>query len=72
MNSRPLILVTGSTGHTGSGLIPALLDGGAHVRALVHSPAKADALHRQGAEVVVGDLGKPETLAAVVAGVDRI
>ena len=72
MNTRPLILVTGSTGNTGSGLVPALLAGGARVRALVHSPAKAAALRAQGAEVVIGDLGKPETLTAAVAGVDRI
>jgi len=31
MNTRPLILVTGSTGNTGSGLVPALLAGGARV-----------------------------------------
>ena len=72
MSTRPLILVTGSTGHTGSGLVPALLAGGARVRALVHSSAKAEALRRQGAEVVIGDLGKPETATAAVAGVDRI
>jgi uncharacterized protein YbjT (DUF2867 family) len=72
MNTRPLILVTGSTGNTGSGLVPALLAGGARVRALVHSPAKADSVRAQGAEVVIADLGKPETLAAAVAGVDRI
>lgn len=72
MNTRPLILVTGSTGNTGSGLVPALLAGGARVRALVHSPAKAAPLRALGAEVVIGDLGKPETLTAAVAGVDRI
>jgi uncharacterized protein YbjT (DUF2867 family) len=72
MNTKPLILVTGSTGNTGSGLVPALLAGGARVRALVHSPAKADALRQQGAEVVIGDLGNADVAAAAVAGVDRI
>ena len=72
MNTKPLILVTGSTGNTGSGLVPALVAGGARVRALVHTSARAEALRRQGTEVVIGDLGKPETLAAAVAGVDRI
>jgi uncharacterized protein YbjT (DUF2867 family) len=72
MSSQPLILVTGATGNTGAGLVPALLAGGARVRALVHTPAKADALRRQGAEVVVADLGDPDSLTAAVAGVDRI
>jgi uncharacterized protein YbjT (DUF2867 family) len=72
MNPKPLILVTGATGNTGSGLVPALLAAGARVRALVHTPAKAESLRRQGAEVVVADLGRPESLEAAVAGVDRI
>jgi uncharacterized protein YbjT (DUF2867 family) len=72
MNTKALILVVGATGNTGSGLVPALLAAGARVRALVRTPAKAEALRRQGAEVVVADLGKPESLATVVAGVDRI
>jgi uncharacterized protein YbjT (DUF2867 family) len=72
MTNEPLILVAGATGNTGSGLVPTLLAAGARVRALVHTPAKAEALRRQGAEVVLADLGKPESLAAAVAGVDRI
>jgi uncharacterized protein YbjT (DUF2867 family) len=71
-SDSPLILVVGATGNTGSGLVPALLAAGARVRALVHTPAKADGLRRQGAEVVVADLGVPESLSAAVAGVDRI
>jgi uncharacterized protein YbjT (DUF2867 family) len=69
---KPLILVTGATGNTGTGLVPALLAQGARVRALVHTAAKAEALRRQGAEVVVADLGDPASLAPAVAGVDRI
>ena len=72
MTTKPLILVVGATGNTGSGLVPTLLAAGARVRALVHTPAKGDALRLQGAEIVLADLGKPDSLAAAVAGVDRI
>jgi uncharacterized protein YbjT (DUF2867 family) len=72
MTNQPLILVTGSTGHTGSGLVPTLLAAGARVRALVRNPGQAEALRKLGAEVVVADLGDPATLDAAVAGVDRI
>jgi len=72
MTTKPLILVTGSTGNTGSGLVPALLAAGARVRALVHTASKADALRNEGAEVVVADLGDAAALDAAVAGVDRI
>ena len=72
MNTKPLILVTGATGNTGSGLVPTLLAAGARVRALVHTANKAEALRKQGAEVVVADLGDPSALDAVVAGVDKI
>jgi len=44
MSDKPLILVTGATGNTGSGLVPTLLAAGARVRALVRNPHKADAL----------------------------
>jgi uncharacterized protein YbjT (DUF2867 family) len=70
--TQPLILVTGATGNTGSGLVPTLISAGARVRALVHTASKADALRKQGAEVVVADLGDASALDAAVAGVDRI
>ena len=53
-------------------MIPMLLQSGQQVRALVHEQAKASRLRDQGAEVVVADLEKPETLDAAVAGVDKI
>jgi uncharacterized protein YbjT (DUF2867 family) len=66
------ILVTGATGHTGSGIVPGLLAKGQQVRALVRDPAKAKALKDAGAEIVVGDMDKPETLKEAVSGVDKI
>jgi len=72
MSTQPLILVTGATGNTGSGLVPTLLAAGARVRALVHTASKAEALRKQGAEVVVADLGDAAALDAAVAGVERI
>jgi uncharacterized protein YbjT (DUF2867 family) len=72
MSTQQLILVTGATGNTGAGLVPALLAAGARVRALVHTASKAEALRRQGAEVVVADLGDPEALMAAVEGVTSI
>ncbi len=67
-----MILVTGATGNVASILIPTLLQSGQQVRALVHEESKATGLKDQGAEVVVADLEKPETLDAAVAGVDKI
>lgn len=66
------ILVTGATGHTGSGIVLGLLAKRQQVRALVHDPAKAKALKDAGAEIVVGDMDKPETLKEAVSGVDKI
>ena len=67
-----MILVTGATGNLASALIPTLLQSGQLVRALVHDEAKASGLRDQGAEVVVADLEKPETLDVAVANVDKI
>jgi uncharacterized protein YbjT (DUF2867 family) len=54
-------LVTGSTGNVGSQVARALVQAGENVRALVRSPDRAAALPA-GAEAVVGDLNRPDTL----------
>jgi len=60
--SERLVLVTGATGHTGSGIVQALVNRGARVRALVRSAAKGEALGQHGAQVAVGDLDDPSSL----------
>lgn len=67
-----MILVTGATGNVASALVPTLLQAGEQVRALVHDENKAAGLREQGAEVVLADLDKPETLGAALEGVDQI
>ena len=67
-----MILVTGATGNVASQLIPALLDAGEQVRALVHNESKAQRLRDAGAEVVVGDMERNENLGMAVAGVDKV
>lgn len=66
------VLVTGATGNTGYGLVPALCQAGVAVRALVRDEMKAGLLKRAGAEIVVGDLDQPETIAPAVEGVDKV
>jgi len=62
MSNTDLILVSGATGNTGSGVASSLLAQGRRVRALVRDEAKAAGLRAQGAEVAVADLDRPETL----------
>jgi uncharacterized protein YbjT (DUF2867 family) len=66
------VLVTGATGNTGSGLVPALRSAGVDVRAFVRDETKAQPLKDVGAEVIVGDLDQPETIEPAVEGVDKI
>ena len=65
-----MILVTGATGTVGREVVAQLLAAGEHVRALSRDPSRARFDGR--VEVIAGDLKKPETLPAAVAGVDRV
>jgi len=67
------VLVTGATGTVSTALLGALKGKpGLRLRALVRDPAgaKAQALQKDGVEVVAGDLEEPDTLAEAFAGVD--
>ncbi|WP_348788109.1 SDR family oxidoreductase [Leifsonia sp. NPDC080035] len=67
------ILVTGATGYIGGRLVPRLLERGHRVRVLVRSPQKLTDVPWAGAvEVVQGDLGDREAVAAAVDGVDTV
>jgi uncharacterized protein YbjT (DUF2867 family) len=64
------ILVTGATGNVGRPLVEQLVQAGHQVRALTRNPGKANL--PAGAEVVAGDLTKPETLASAMEGVESL
>lgn len=66
------ILVTGATGNIARGVIPALVQGGASVRAYVRAPAKASNLEKMGVELAHGDFSKRDALNRAAEGVDAI
>ena len=67
-----MILVTGAAGLNGRAVIARLSAGGVPVRALVRTPGKAELLAAlPGVEIVLGDMGQPETLAGALRGIDR-
>jgi uncharacterized protein YbjT (DUF2867 family) len=67
------ILVTGATGRPGSAVIREFARRGRPVRALVRTPEKAGVLAGlPSVEVTHGDMLRPETLGAALAGVDRV
>jgi uncharacterized protein YbjT (DUF2867 family) len=70
MSDKNLVLVTGATGYVGGRLVPALLKSGYRVRVFVRD---ADRLKGRAwldqVEISVGDVLKPETLAAAMKDV---
>ena len=70
-NQSMTILVTGATGSIGSLVVDEALRQGHSVHALVRSPEKARRLPAK-AESVIGDLTRPDTLAAAVKDIDAI
>jgi uncharacterized protein YbjT (DUF2867 family) len=65
-----MILVTGATGNVGAHVVRQLLDVGEKVRVMTRHPG--DRSFPDGAEVVPGDLTRPETLPAALSGVERV
>src|SRR5207302_8867242 len=65
------IAVTGATGHVGANLVRTLVDGGHHVRALVHAGNRRG-LDGVGCEFVDGELGDGASLARAFAGCERV
>jgi len=69
-DSIPLILVTGATGYLGGRLVPRLLEAGYRVRVLARDAGRLNGRPwLDQIEVVQGDVLQPETLPAVMAGV---
>ncbi|MFB6393673.1 SDR family oxidoreductase [Polymorphospora lycopeni] len=70
-----MITVTGATGHLGRLVVEQLLDRGvpaAGIVAAVRAPEKAADLAARGVQVREADYDRPETLAAALAGTDRL
>jgi uncharacterized protein YbjT (DUF2867 family) len=70
-NSKMTVLVVGATGSIGRLVVEEALQQGHAVRALVRTPEKARQLPRE-AQVVLGDVTRPDTLPGAVDGVDAV
>jgi uncharacterized protein YbjT (DUF2867 family) len=67
-----VILVTGATGKVGQEVVRQLVAENVPIRALVRDSARASHIRLPGVEIVVGDLGRPETLPPALLDVDRV
>ena len=71
MKKRMAILVVGATGSIGRLVVDEAIRRGHAVRALVRDPGRAGQLAR-GAQIVTGDVTRPDTLSAAAEGVDAV
>ncbi|MEN8704875.1 MAG: NAD(P)H-binding protein [Nocardioides marinisabuli] len=70
ITSTPTVVVTGANGLVGAATCAALIERGAHVRAVVRRAGTAPAL--PGVEERVGDFHDPDLAARLVAGADAV
>ena len=66
------VTITGATGNIGQLVVPALLEGGAEVTALVRDPQKAEGLQSQEVTVIEGEFTDTEAVQMAVEGADAI
>ena len=67
-----MILVAGATGMLGSAIVERLLRTGKQVRAMVRNSAAEEALQQAGAEPVVADLKRPDSLERACEGASAV
>jgi NADH dehydrogenase len=67
-----MVLVVGATGQLGGRIARELLSKGTPVRALCRAGSGYAALQRMGAEIAIGDLKDPASLAAACAGAQTV
>jgi uncharacterized protein YbjT (DUF2867 family) len=67
-----MILITAAGGKVGQHLVEQLSKQGTKALAGFHSEAKAKALKVKGIESVVLDLGKPDTIATALKGIEKV
>ncbi|MGQ0333170.1 NmrA/HSCARG family protein [Halomonas elongata] len=69
----PTVLVVGATGRFAGLVVPALVERGARVRALVRNPERASsARHRGASEIAIGDLRDRPSLVRAMEGIDGV
>jgi len=70
-STAPLILVTGATGYIGGRLVPRLLEAGFRVRCLVRDASRLQGRPwRDEVELIEGDVLRPDSLTAAMAGAE--